>query len=870
MAGARASGGEAPALLERTAELDALRTRMHQARAGEGSLTLVLGEAGIGKTSLVRAATRHRPAGLRLLWGACDALSTPRPLAPLHDIALAAGSEFAAVMAAEVAKHDRFAAALAELTAPRPPAVVVIEDVHWADDATRDLLVFLGRRIDATRAAVIVTGRDDGLDRDHPLTGTLGRLATTPAVRRIELGPLGRASVAMLAGGLDADAIYATTAGNPFFVTELVEAHSAAAVPSSVRAAVLARAGALGRDARHALDAAALIARAEVEVDLVLSAAEVDAEALDECLRSGLLRGRPGRIAFRHELARRAVEDSVPPAAAAQLHRRLVVELEQRGADPARLAHHAERAGDDVRTARYGIDAAGAAAREGAHRSAAGQYERALASGALAAETAALAWESLARERAAFVDDGSAVDACRRARAIWRDLRRPDDEGRALAMAARALWAQGRGEAARAAVREAIGGFDDRAESAALAVALSIGAQLHMLAREVDEAIELGHRAAEIADRFGDDRTRAGALNAVGSALWFVDPDAAEKPLVQSRWLAERLGDDIGVANALINLGSGAGEVRRYRQADGWLRTALNWCADRDLDHSAAYATAWLARSLFEQGEWTTATALADSVRDDPNVIARIVALVVLGRIATRSGAAGAEELLREAGELAERTGDLQRLWPVAAAQAESAWLRSEPERIGELVADTYRRAVELRQRWPIGELGFWLWRAGELMELPGRAAEPFAAHVRGELVAAAAAWEAIGVPYEAALALADGGPDDLVAALIRLDALGARPAANAAAARLRALDPGRMPRRPRPETVANPAGLTQRELEVTALIAAGLTDAGVAARLHISPKTAGHHVSAILAKLGVASRFAVADAAARHGVRLP
>ncbi len=251
-------------------------------------------------------------------------------------------------------------------------------------------------------------------------------------------------------------------------------------------------------------------------------------------------------------------------------------------------------------------------------------------------------------------------------------------------------------------------------------------------------------------------------------------------------------------------------------------------------------------------------------------MIARIVALVVLGRVATRSGAAGAEELLREAGELAERTGDLQRLWPVAAAQAESAWLRSEPERIGELVADTYRRAVELRQRWPIGELGFWLWRAGELMELPDRAAEPFAAHVRGELVAAAAAWDAIGVPYEAALALADGGPDDLVAALIRLDALGARPAANAAAARLRALDPGRMPRRPRPETVANPAGLTQRELEVTALIAAGLTDAGVAARLHISPKTAGHHVSAILAKLGVASRFAVADAAARHGVRLP
>ena len=117
-----------------------------------------------------------------------------------------------------------------------------------------------------------------------------------------------------------------------------------------------------------------------------------------------------------------------------------------------------------------------------------------------------------------------------------------------------------------------------------------------------------------------------------------------------------------------------------------------------------------------------------------------------------------AEELLREAWELATSTGDLQRLWPAAAGRAGLAWLADDTEAIPHLVSDTFGLAVRLRQRWAVGELGFWLWRAGGLERTPAEAAEPYALQIDGDWEAAAEAWKQIGCPYETAVALADSG----------------------------------------------------------------------------------------------------------------
>jgi DNA-binding CsgD family transcriptional regulator len=391
-----------------------------------------------------------------------------------------------------------------------------------------------------------------------------------------------------------------------------------------------------------------------------------------------------------------------------------------------------------------------------------------------------------------------------------------------------------------------------------------------MLAREVEAAIEAGQRAAALTERFDQPIALARALNAVGSAMWFTDPDKAPGPLERSIDVARAAGLDYAAAAAMGNLGSGAGEVRRYALAGRWLREAIAWCGARDLDFSGHYALAWLARTEFEQGRWAAADEAAATLLSKPsvNAIARMTALTVLGRLRARRGEPGPDAPLDEAAALAEPTGDLQRLWPVAAARAELAWLRGDDEAIGPLVAAPFELAGRLGHAWALGELGLWLRRGGVAVELPMPAAEPYALWLEGRWAAGAAAWRRIGCPYEAADALA-GSPEeeDRREALTGFERLGARPAAARLARRLREAGATGLPRGPHPGTRANPAGLTARQLEVLTMVAGGLRNAEIAARLHLSPRTVDHHVSVVLAKLGVPTRQQAARKAAELGI---
>jgi DNA-binding CsgD family transcriptional regulator/tetratricopeptide (TPR) repeat protein len=737
---------------------------------------------------------------------------------------------------------------------PPSPVVLVMEDLHWADDATRDLVVFLARRVHDLPVAVVLTARDDELDRDHPTTAALGRLASSDQPERMTLQPLGRASVEVLAPARDPDEVMALTGGNPFFVTELSALE--AGIPGSVRAAVLARAAGLSPAARHLLDAASLVAE-PAEIELVMSAADARAGCIDECVTSGALVASRGRVAFRHELARQAVADAIPPAAAARLHARLLEWLSARpGTDPARLAHHADHAGDE-RTFRFAMEAAARASRAGAHRVACRQYVRAIEwSRAQPPETVARAWEAYARECYAIADFENELAATHAALEMWRIIADPDAEAGATAASARALWNLGRGEDARRSADDALMMFEDRPASARQAEALATVAHLRMLARDLPRAIDLSERAARMAAEFDQTRTLVTADRVLGTSLWFVDPARASAPLERSIRLARRLGDDIAVAQSLVVLGSAAGEVRAYDVAESTLLETKEWCRSRDLDMSLSYATAWLARVEFERGRWDAAAAAAASVQDAPSSITRIVAHTVLGSWHARRGDAEAGAYLDEAWRLSVSTGDLQRLWPAAAARAEAAWLRGEGERVPELVAPTYALAKGMHQEWAIGELAWWLDRAGALDETPRDAAAPYAAALRGDPDEAARLWRALGCPYEEATACAESeDPADRVRALRMFHRLGAWPAADALAAALRRQDVSDLPRRPRRSTASNPHGLTDRQLEIAHLVEQGATDAEIAARLHISVKTAGHHVSAILTKLGLASR---------------
>src|SRR2546430_17453284 len=187
-------------LLERAPFLESLAEYAREAASGNGRVVLIAGEAGIGKTALVEEFQRRTPEA-RWIWGACDGLFTPRPLALLSDMAPRLGGEIEELWKRQATRDELFAAFLRQIDAPPRLTVVTAEDVHWAGEATLDLLLFLGRRQAAATSMLLVTYRDDELGHGHPLRVALGDLATRRGPRRIPLPRVSQEGVRTLAAG---------------------------------------------------------------------------------------------------------------------------------------------------------------------------------------------------------------------------------------------------------------------------------------------------------------------------------------------------------------------------------------------------------------------------------------------------------------------------------------------------------------------------------------------------------------------------------------------------------------------------------------------------------------------------------------------
>ena len=859
-------------LLEREPALEALEGALGEVAHGEGRVALVYGEAGIGKTSLVDCFARARGQPGRTLWGACDSLHTPRPLGPVHDIAQQAGSALLGRLEAGAPPRVIFSTVLEELR-QHPPVIVVLEDLHWADAATLDLITFLGRRIRQVPALLVLTYRDDELGPDHPLRIVLGDLATSPAVRRIPLSPLSVAAVRTLAAGrpLDTAALHRQTGGNPFFVTEALASREAG-IPITVRDAVLARAARLSPAGRTALDAAAIIG-AQVEPWLLTALVGDVAAATEECVALGMLRAQGDLLGFRHELARQAILDTITPPRRRALHALALRELASppTGApDLARLADHAEGAGDAPAVLAHAPAAASRAAALGAHREAADQYARALRF-ATSAPPAERAWLL-----DAYADEWMLVDrldetirARREGLELHREVRDRPQEGRSLAVLASALVRAGRNTEAEEASRRAIAVLRALPPGAALAHAYRIQANLRMLNRDRAEAVRWARKAITLAERVGAREIVVAGYNTMGAAMLVYADDRGRVHLERSLALAREAELPEWVAGAFVNLGSACGEVYRFADADRYLTEGIQYAAERDLDYATHYMQAWLALTRLYQGRWAEAGDIAQPLAENTHAsaISRIMALVALGRLRTRRGDPGAAAVLDEALELSQRTQTLQRLGPARAARAEAAWLAGDRPRALAEARAVWDLARHHRHAWHTGELAFWRWRAGERVRLPSWAARPFAHQIAGDWRRAAAAWGRLGCPYEQARALADGDAAAQLAALEIFDRLGARPDLDRLRQRLRAEGVRHIPRGPRPGTRHNPFGLTAREVEIAVLLSRALTNARIGARLHISPKTVDHHVSSILGKLGVGSREEAGRLAVRHGL---
>jgi DNA-binding CsgD family transcriptional regulator/tetratricopeptide (TPR) repeat protein len=640
-----------------------------------------------------------------------------------------------------------------------------------------------------------------------------------------------------------------------------------------VRDAVLARAARLSANARRVLDAVAVVPGG---VDTALFDALVGdgadtGDALDTCVGGGMLTVRADVVGFRHELARLAVGDAVAPARRRALHRAALQALRARGGvSDARLAFHAAEAGDVDALLDHALAAADQATLLGAHREAAAHRAQALRhADRLPAEQRAGLWARQATECHLIGRPQESLEAYALAVEGYRSLGNVAREGEVLAASAGPLVELGNQREATEAVTDAIALLEGLGPSAELAVAYGGRCAQHMLARQLDEAERWAQRSIALCEQLGRRDHLCYVLIQSGVGVLMAGDDAGHERILRGIEIARAEGWDHRVGLGLLQIGSGAGEIRRYDLAVPALREAIAFCDDRELLAHMRYCQAWLARCQLEQGHWDSAAALAGELLAQPSTtgITRMTALTVLGKLRARRGDPGAWPLLDQALVVARATGHLQRLWPAAAARAEAAWLSGGLADEVPVLEEALGLATGLAYPWAVDELSFWLWQVGRGPVGPGAGATtPFAVQVGGDAAGAAAAWEALGCPYEAALAAVDGDDvDALVAAHASLSHLGARPAAGLAAARLRAMGQ-RAPRGPTAATRADPFGLTPREVDVAALLSQRLTNAEIAARLFISAKTVDHHVSSILTKLGVPTRRAAADVLAADG----
>jgi DNA-binding CsgD family transcriptional regulator/tetratricopeptide (TPR) repeat protein len=870
---ARATSAARGELLERSRELSKLDEWLRLASDGShGRLVLVAGEAGIGKTTLLRRLRANDRDGPRFLWGACEALFTPRPLGPLLDIAEEAGGEFADVVATGAKPHD-VVGALIRALGSRAPSVLVLEDLHWADEATLDVLRLLARRIASVPALALASYRDDELDRDHPLRIVLGELGRGEEISRITLAPLSPVAVAKLAEphGVDADDLYRTTAGNPFFVTEVLAA-GAGKTPPTVRDAVLARMARVGPAARTLLEAVA-VAPPQAELWLLETLAGDAAESLEECLAAGMLAPVSDGVAFRHELARIAVEESLPPNAKLALHKKALAALASRSdaaPDVPRLAHHAEAAGDAEAVLRFAPEAAVRAASVGAHREAAAQYARALrfAQG-LPPEARAELLDHRARECGAIGQFREAITVYHQALECHRQVGDVRKEGDSLCALAWPLWVIGRGNEAEDAAKRAVAVLEQLPPGRELARAYAALSSLLRAACDLEGAVAWGTRALELARSLDDFEAVVQALMSIGAAEFVFGATEGREKLERSLELAREAGLEERVAAAFCYLARGAADARAHALAESYANAGIEYCSEHDLDGWRPFLVAVRGEVELDQGRWGDAADSAALILANRGLgIASASALVTLGRLRARRGDPGQWAALDDALELAEPSGELTRLARVAAARAEAAWLEGRPEGVAETTGAMFELAQERGAAWVIGELAYWRWRAGVEEGVPPGSAEPYALQIAGEWRRAADLWANFGCPYEHALALADADDDQtLLRALEELQRLGARPAASIVARRLRERGAHGLPRGPRPGTQQNPANLTSRQVEVLELVAQGLRNAEIAKRLFLSERTVAHHVSAILRKLEVPSRGEASAAAVRLGL---
>ena len=856
-------------LLEREAELETLAAMVRRVRAGRGAAVLVRGEAGIGKTSLLRV-LRDR-ADLPLYVGRCEPLSVPEPLGPLQELALAVGAQ--AVLESAGGDRRSLARALQAALTSQGPAIAAIEDAHWADPATLDVVRLLARRSEGVPLGLVVTFRDDELAANAPLAVLVGDLATDPEIARVSPKALSQDAVRVLVadGGADAGEVVRVTGGNPFLVVEMLGAGEA--VPASVRDATLARVARLSPRAKGLVDVAAIVGQ-RVRSELLDELVPGHEVALEEALARGVLTDDGVTFGFRHELTRQAIEQVLSASRRGALHGRVAMALVQRGStDHARIAHHAEAAGLGDLASRHAVLAAAEAERVGALLEAGSQLERALRLGA--GLTARARVDLLIRYARNMNFAGRRLDAA--AVAAEQAVGLADDSndriaaGRARSVLSATLWSLDRLNEARSAAIDAVSLLEGAGDVEELARAHAALVRIEAIAFDPARAIAHAPRALAAAAAAGLDEARIDTLISVALAHGHRGDRCAIEMLEDVRSEAQRAGTAIQLIRAHVNAVSVASDLREATYADRVVSDALPLFSDFETTIPRQYLLVVHARTLLDRGRYADALAQLAKARGDWHgglVVADAIEALVHARRGEHESRKQLESALAQLDELPPGWRHLF----LRAALAEVAWLEGDLARGRAHAREGLAAPFALQLARPAGDALLWAARCGDSPRSAAVAAslpEPVRLELAGDWRGAIRAWSALDAPYEAALAALPGDERAARSAMATLKRLNASAAARAFA-REREARGGTALRGPRSSTLANAAGLTRREQEVLTVLARGATNPEIAAVLQLSGRTVSHHVSAILSKLGAPTRTAAVAMARESGLLGP
>ncbi len=849
-------------LLERDKYLNELESMFNELSSGNGFVVFVSGEAGIGKTSLVENFTQQIGKHANILWGACDALFTPRPLGPLYDIAAQLKNGLLDLLNKQTVRSIIFTKFLQELQENELPNVVILEDVHWADESTLDLIKFLGRRATKLNVIFIITFRDDELGSNHPLRFVLGDIPSQNLIR-IKLPLLSQKTVEKLAYSNGVKNLYELTSGNPFLITELLSSKEKT-IPSTIKDSVLSRMLRLSDEARDLAELVSVIPN-RAEKIIINNIIPLNSGALEECINSGILRLEEDFLFFRHELSRMAVEESLSESKRQKLNEKVLqslLKLKKPDNYLARIIHHAVRAQNKEVIIKYAESAAHQASQLGAHSLAAEHYKNALKfADELPLEKQIDLYEGRSYEcyLTGQVEEG--IKAGEIVLKLVKQLNDPEREAENYRKISRMLWYDCDDEKGEKYLNKAIDILERLTPGKHLAMAYSNKSQTYMLREETGEAIEWGNKAFELARKLKDENIQAHTLNNIGTAKMFEDDDTGVDLLKKSLELSLKNDFYEHASRAYTNLGSVMLQKRRLTEAFEYFLAGSDYCNDKDLYTYSLCMDGHFANTELYLGTWDKAVELAGRVFRKENIPFgnKIIPLMVIGIVRARRNDPGALSLIEESDLLAPQIREIDKIVVVKSAKAEAYWLQNRLNEIIHEVESVYNEIKDGKNSWEIGQIAYWLWKGNRLLAPPPIIARPYLLQIKGNWKAAAKLWEELHCPYEQAMALSEGDEKAMKRAVEIFDSMGASATSQLIKHKMRESGMRSIPKGPRKTTRSNPAGLTFRQLEVLNLLGKGLSNIEIGNRLYISAKTVDHHISAIFSKLNIHSRLEAA-----------